>query len=441
MKEQFLAFIKEQDLFNPKDKILLTISSGIDSMTMLHLFQQCGFDIAIAHCNFSLRGAESDGDEELISRTAQELGIPFHINRFETLKYADENKISIQMAARDLRYKWFDRLAKENNYAKIATAHNANDVVETMLINLTRGTGIHGLTGISVKNNHIIRPILFASRKDITSYASENNLSFREDSSNAETKYLRNAIRHEIIPQFEKLNPSFLKGVIHTAAILNDAEQVFNNHIKNLESRIITQKGTLVSIEIPALKSNKVSAAQLYEIISAYNFTFDTTERMLLNINNQPGATYFSDTHKMVKDRTAYILYPLTENEHEEYLINEDLLTFDGPLKLNIQRLPADKNFTLRRNREVGNFDFDKLQFPLKLRHWRKGDFFYPFGMRGRKKLSDYFSDQKVSIPEKENTWLLCSGDDIIWVVNHRTDNRFCITNSTKEVLQVELLN
>ena len=441
MKEQFLDFIKENKLFNRDEKILLTVSSGIDSMCMLHLFIDCGFNIAITHCNFCLRGAESDGDQEFIERFAQKNRIPIHINRFDTLAYAHTHKQSIQMAARELRYNWFNRLAKENNYTKIATAHNTNDVAETFFINLTRGTGIHGLTGINIVNGNIIRPLLFASRASIIAYTKEHNINYREDSSNAETKYLRNSIRHEIMPLFEKLNPSFLKNITHTASILKDAEVIFNKNIEDLKNLIIHKKGNLIHIEISGLTAQKVTPPLLFEIIQPYGFSYDTAIRMLKNISNQPGAAYFSKTHKIVKDRTSYILFQLTENDHEEYLIKDKQSLFKGVINLKLDQKSVDKDFVLIRDKAIGIFDSEKLSFPLKLRRWQHGDYFYPYGMRGKKKLSDYFNDQKISVPEKENTWLLCSDKDIIWVVNHRTDNRYCITNTTKEVLQVELIN
>jgi tRNA(Ile)-lysidine synthase len=440
MKEQFLHFNHEHQLIDPDDKILLTVSGGIDSMTMLHLFKECGFDIVIAHCNFCLRGAESDGDQELVECYAHINHIPLHINRFDTLAYADAKKISIQMAARDLRYNWFEKLATENKYNKIATAHNANDVIETFLINLTRGTGIHGLTGISVKNKNIIRPLLFATRNDIVAYSKECDINYREDSSNSETKYLRNAIRHKIIPQFEKLNPAFLKNITHTASILQDAENIFNKSIDDLKKLVINEKEKFIQFNIAELIAQKITPAILYEIIAPYGFSFDTAMRMLKHITNQPGATYFSKTHKVVKDRNNYILYPLEENDCEEYTIQESAIKFEGPVNLKIKRIKADKHFELKRNKEVANFDAEKLIFPLKLRRWQHGDFFFPFGMRGKKKISDYFNDQKISIPEKENTWLLCSGNEIIWIVNHRTDNLHTITKTTKEVVQFELL-
>jgi tRNA(Ile)-lysidine synthase len=439
MKEPFLAFIKEHNLFDKEDKILLTISGGIDSMAMLYLFIECDFNISIAHCNFQLRGAESDGDQELVERFAQKNQIPIHINRFDTLGYAEQNKVSIQMAARELRYSWFERLAKENGYNCIATGHNANDVIETFLINLTRGTGIHGLTGINIINGNIIRPLLFATREQIIAYAQEKNIAFREDSSNAETKYLRNAIRHEIIPRFRKLNESFIKNVTHTSTILKDAEQFYNKSIDDLQKLILTKNADLIYISIASIKSHGITAGILYEMIHKYGFTFDTATRIIKNIDNQPGATYFSASHKIVKDRTSYILYPLAENEQEEFYIEKNTTNFDGPPKFEILKTQLNKDLNLYRNQAVAIFDAAKLKFPLKLRHWQHGDFFYPFGMRGKKKISDYFSDQKFTTPEKDNTWLLLSGNDIIWVVNHRTDNRYAITNSTKEVVQFEL--
>lgn len=441
MKDKFLHFIKENNLLKPNDKILLAVSSGIDSMVMLHLFMECNFKIAIAHCNFCLRDEESDGDQEFIERFAIKNRIPIHINRFDTIKYADNNKQSIQMAARELRYDWFSRLAKDNKYNKIATGHNSNDVAETFLINLSRGTGIHGLTGITIKNGILIRPMLFASRKEIEIYAKEKNIDYREDSSNSDTKYMRNFIRHKIIPLFEKLNPSFLKNINNTTSILKNAEIIYDKKINDIKKNITTTNADLTHIAFEDLKRQEVTPAILFEIIQPFGFTFDTAIRMLKNISKQPGATYFSKTHKIIKDRVSYILLRLPENEHEEYLINEKQTLFKEVVSLKIERKICDENFKLLRDKSIGIFDAEKLKFPLKIRRWKHGDYFYPFGMRGKKKLSDYFNDQKLSIPEKENIWLLCSGNDIIWVINHRTDAKHCLTKTTKEIIQISLMN
>lgn len=440
MKEQFKQFIEVNKLCDPQDHILLAISGGVDSMTMLHLFLESGFKVAMAHCNFGLRDAESDGDEELVSRTAMNLGVPLYVKRFDTKAYAETHKVSIQMAARDLRYNWFRKLMKEHGLNKIATAHHANDVAETFLINLTRGTGIKGLTGIPVNNNQLIRPLLFATRKEIENYASCEKIGFREDSSNNESKYLRNSIRQSILPLFENLNPSIITTINQTAALLKEASGIYQQHIDQLFAMLTKKTGEIIYVDIEKIKSLQISPTLLFEYISNYGFTFDTATRMIENIDHQPGGTFYSTAFKIVKDRKHYILCPRNQDDGEEYFIEEGQTNFSGPIRLAISSIPISKQFSLKRNKEIGSFDLSKLTFPLVVRRWQHGDYFYPLGMRGKKKLSDYFTNKKISLPEKETTWLVCSGNDIIWVVNHRTDNRYSITKSTREVLQIELL-
>ncbi len=440
MKEQFLQFVKEQKLFDEHDKCLLTVSGGRDSVAMLNMFSESGFDFAVAHCNFSLRGEESDGDEEFVRQMVKKLNMPFHTIRFDTVGYAEKHKISIQMAARDLRYSWFNELATEYGYSKIAVAHNTNDVVETFFINLTRGTGIHGLTGINIIKDKIIRPVMFATREQINEYVQEKRLAFREDSSNASTKYMRNAIRHNVIPELERLNPSFLTNVVNTIRILREAEFIYNNHLKNLREIVLSDKKDGYTIEFKSIEEENISPVLLYELLLPFGFSFDTSEKMLGNISGQSGAVYYSDKWKIIKDRKAFFLEPLKDKEHEEYYIYAGNVKFDGPVVLKINYLKLDDQFVLKRNKEVGTFDAKRLKFPLKLRKWQHGDYFYPFGMKGKKKLSDYFTDQKFSLFDKENVWILCSGNEVIWIINHRTDNRFCITKSTSEVVQIELM-
>ncbi len=440
MKEQFIHFIEENKLCNPQNRLLLAISGGVDSMTMLHLFLDCGFNVSMAHCNFGLRDAESDGDEEFVSRTAMNLGIPLYVKRFDTKTYAEEHKVSIQMAARDLRYSWFRKLMQEHGFNKIATAHHANDVAETFLINLTRGTGIKGLTGIAINNNQLIRPLLFATRKEIESYATLHEVGFRQDSSNQETKYLRNSIRQSIIPLFENLNPSFIKTINQTTLLLKEASDLYQKHIDQMFGALTRKTAENVYIDIEKIKNQKISPTLLFEYLSQYGFTLDTATRLIENIDSQPGAIYYAAAFKIVKDRKDYIVCARKEDDDEEYLIGEEQTHFDGPISLTLSQISIDAQFILKRNKEIASFDLSKLTFPLILRRWQHGDYFYPLGMRGKKKLSDYFTDKKISLPEKETIWLICSGSDIIWVVNHRTDNRYCITKSTPKVLQIELL-
>jgi tRNA(Ile)-lysidine synthase len=441
MFDNFLQHNKEHQLFDSNDKILLTISGGIDSMTMLHLFLKGGYSIAIAHCNFRLRGIESDGDQQFVSNVAKQLKIPFYTISFNTKQIAADKKISIQMAARDLRYKWFYDIANKNGYTKIATAHNLNDVAETFLINLSRGTGIKGLTGITVKNGNIIRPLLFAPRNTIKAYSRSNKIDFREDSSNAETKYLRNAIRHLIVPAFENISPNFLQAVQHTSRLLFSANKIYLQGIDNMRNQIFKTKNEEVQLDISQLTPDKVNPEILYELLRPYGFSLDSCLKILEAKNSQPGLTFWSATHRIVKDRENFILTPIREQEDNEFEIFEDTQPEETPTPFIIKRLKINQLPKTKTTKHQALFDADTIKFPLTLRKWRDGDFFYPFGMEGKKKLSDFFTDNKFSRNEKEAAWLLTSGKNIIWVVNHRSDNRFRITKNTTEVISIETKN
>lgn len=437
MINKFKQYIAQEGLFAPDEKILLAVSGGIDSMTLLDLCMKAGFNIGIAHCNFKLRDAESDGDQEFIQKFALQHHLEIFIKIFNTKQYADDHKISIQMAARDLRYHWFQKLAAENKFDKIAVAHNLNDVVETFFINLTRGTGIKGLTGIKPLLGNIARPLLFAKRKEIKQYAIEHHIVYREDSSNSETKYLRNSIRHKIIPEFEHLNPSFLESVMGTISILKSAENTWNQQIDKHRQELIVPKDGAFRIGISSLDALKISPAEMFELLQPFGFSFDAIQKILSGPQKQPGKLFYSSTHKLLIDREYLIISELTELDNEEYLIKKGTGFMNAPINLTFNELIIEPGFDITRNRSVATFDADKLVFPLKLRKWKQGDFFYPFGMKGKKKLSDYFTDQKISIIDKEKTWLLLSEENIIWIVNHRTDNRYKVDRSTKTVLQI----
>jgi tRNA(Ile)-lysidine synthase len=440
LQELFYENNNRLGLINSNDKVLLTVSGGIDSMTLVELFAESGVGFAIAHCNFQLRGEESDGDQQFVEKYAKEHRIDCFTIKFNTKTYAKEKKLSIQMAARELRYNWFEKIAGENGFSKIATAHNLNDVVETFFINISRGTGIKGLTGIKPVNGNIIRPLLFATRKEIENYALSKGITWREDSSNSQTKYLRNAIRHNIIPQFEQLNPSFLQSVLHATQILNEVNQVFSDRIENIKNIIVRYENDLIYFNIGQLKNLNISAELFFEIISEYGFSFDVAEKILKNLNSQPGQCYFAQEYKIVKDRNELILQKNLQSDSEEFLITEQTDTDELPIKLKLEKIFRSDNFLIRKERNIASFDYTKLKFPLKLRRWKEGDFFYPFGMDGRKKISDYFTDHKFSLIDKENAWLLLCGEDIIWIVNHRADNRYRITEKTKEILQIHTI-
>ena len=422
-------------------KILVALSGGIDSVIMTQLLIQLKFDIYLAHCNFKLRGSDSDADEQFVKELAKQLSVVVFTTSFDTKKYAIDNQLSIQMAARDLRYNWFHKVRQENELDFIATAHHLDDNLETFLINFTRGTGLNGLTGIPSVNNCIIRPLLPFSRDEIKTYAVQNSFVWREDKSNDDTYYTRNKIRHHIIPLLKELNPNLLASFKKTTAHLNDSQNIVNETINLLRQQVISlEKKGLHKISIEKLNESPKASIYLFELLKTYGFTeWNDVENLL---EAQSGKQLFSKTHRLIKDRNYLLLTELQTNNNSSltFEINEgdeaiDLTDFkieivnDSPAYL----VKKDTKNTIY-------LDKEKLQFPLILRKWKNGDYFYPLGMNGKKKISKYLKDEKCSLIAKENTWLLCSDGKIIWVVNKRQDARFSPTSTTKKILAVNLI-
>ncbi len=439
MLEKFLDYIKEHRLFSENDKILLGISGGIDSMVMLELFIRSGFKTGVAHCNFGLRGNESDEDQQFVKENAELHHLPFYTINFDTKHYAGENKLSIQMAARELRFNWFRKVKAEEDYQYIALAHHMDDMVETFFINLSRGTGIRGLTGIRPRNSDIVRPLLFATRDEIITFSSENGIRFREDSSNNELKYTRNIIRHKILPEFQKLNPGFNRTMIENIERTGEAARLYQEEIKSLKKQLIKQKNNTFFIEIPQLQSMQISAELLFDILEDFHFNYEVVREILSASSSQSGKQFFSDTHRLVKDRTRLYISVSENRNYSEYYIRENELPPSLPFPLSMKEMDYSNDFDIHRGKNVATVDKNKLRYPLTVRRWKSGDYFYPFGMQQKKKLSDFFIDNKFSILEKENTWLLCSGNDIIWVMGHRPDNRFRVTEQTKKAVIFEM--
>ena len=445
MLKEFKSFIASEKLFRPEDKILLAVSGGIDSVVMSELFHRGGYSFGIAHCNFGLRGKESDADEAFVEQLAKKTKVPFFCKRFLTAKDAKEKRISIQMAARELRYQWFEELLVKEKYSSIATAHHLDDQVETFFINLLRNTGIAGFHGILPKQGNIIRPLLFSYRDNIEAFARKHKLAFREDSSNAETKYLRNKIRHEIIPVFRELNPVFPQILSETILRMRETETIFRNSIEEAQKKIIRNDKTGTHILIGDLKQLTPIDIYAFELLFPYGFNEAVIRDILHSSDDASGKIFYSSTHRLIKNREELILNPLTSKKESslknaEISIPENKKEIRKPIHLSFIKATAGKTFSIDPSREVANLDLRKIMFPLILRRWKKGDSFYPFGMNKKKKLSNYFIDIKLSIPEKENTWLLCSGLHILWIVGHRIDHRFRVTSQTKEVLQVRWL-
>lgn len=415
-------------------KLLLATSGGIDSMVLAHLFHALNFQIGIAHCNFNLRGKESDADEKFVKQFAQENQIPFYTTSFQTEVYANENKLSIQLAARKLRYDWFNDVLIKENYTCIATGHHLDDQVETFLINLTRGTGLEGLTGIPAQNGNIIRPLLPFSREEIEFFAQENNIIWREDSSNSSNKYLRNKMRHDIIPILKELNPSFLDSFQNTLSHLKQSNDLSEDASKMVYEKVIVEFEGKKEINLSALLQFKSYKSYLYQWLKKYDFT--GWEDIYDLVNAQPGKQVFSETHVILKDRDKLIVFPKTEKkEYQEYFLNKNKKTLKVPLNINVSKVDNISNTT----NSVIFVDEDKIQFPLIIRKKQEGDFFYPSGMNGKKKLSKYFKDEKYSLIDKEKQWILTSKNEVVWVIGKRADQQFLANETTQNIIKIEI--
>ena len=438
MLEAFLRNCRDKQLFNPGQKVLLAVSGGIDSMVLLYLFEKSGFDYGIVHCNFQLRGDESDGDEEFVKREVLIHGVPAFFQTFDTREYAQINGISIEMAARELRYDFFEKTRKEHNYDFIATAHHSDDLIETFFLNLSRKTGIKGLTGIKDKTGYIIRPLLFAGRNEIEAFAAENYIEFREDSTNSEVVYQRNFLRHKILPLFAELNPSFKKNVLASIENLRDAENVYTGYFDSEKTKAVTNATDSLIVDIDTLQQSAYPKLLLFEILTAYGFNSAVVDELFQSLESDSGKQFFSKTHRLVKDRDKLFVSPVNEGENKIFYIETGDIELFQPFGINIEKLDAN-DFKIRKERNFACLDNDKLQFPLLIRKWQQGDYFQPLGMTGFKKISDFFIDEKIPLHQKENIWLLCSGEKIVWIMGHRIDNRFKVTGKTKNILQIEV--
>jgi tRNA(Ile)-lysidine synthase len=438
MIDEFERFISVNSLARPGDRILLAVSGGIDSMVMAYLFHKLNFNLAIAHCNFSLRADESDKDEELVRQFAAEHNIPFHSKRFDTRAFAKKNRLSVQMAAREMRYKWFEEIREECGYDSIAIAHNLNDNIETLLINLVRGTGLAGMTGMKPVANRIIRPLLFATRNEILSFRNLNNIAFREDRSNADTKYIRNKIRHLVIPVLKEINPSIETTLSETAERFSGLNEIISDYISALRDNVSEEKDNLVIISINLLKSHLHNKAILFELFRPYGITSALITDLMKIIGGKTGGQIITETHRIIKDRNEIIITAGIERDERSYTINriEDLNTVPGISSAKNVRIT--ENYEIPDDSYVACIDIQKVTFPMIIRRWKSGDYFYPLGMNQRKKLSDYFIDRKYSRFDKENIFILESDGRIVWIIGDRLDDRFKITSSTRKGLLIK---
>jgi len=440
MLAAFKEFIKQNSLFAERETILVGVSGGKDSVVLIDLLDRAGFAFSIAHCNFHLRGKDSDADEHLVESLAKRYDTKYFKADFDTMGYASENNISVEMAARELRYNWFEKIRRENHFDCIAVAHHRDDSIETFFLNIVRGTGLKGLTGIKPRNKNLVRPLLFATRIEIDEYCRENNLEYRDDLSNESLDFMRNKIRHQVIPVMEEINPSFRSVMARNMSYLNDVSGIYYQEISQMWERVAVRKENAWNISINELKTLNPLPAFLYEFLKPFHFKGEIINDILSTLDSSSGKQFFSHTHRLVRDRDSLIITPLPDNKQECYYIEEGETFIDAPLKIHITKLERDSSFKITRSSQIACIDYDKLQFPLKLRKWQKGEYFRPLGMKGYKKLSDFFIDDKMSIPEKENAWILANGDQVVWIVGRRMDDRYKITDETGRILKIELL-
>lgn len=424
---------------SPDEKFLLAVSGGVDSVVMAHLFFCAGYRFDMAHCNFSLRGDESDSDQVFVENMAATMKIRCHVKPFDTAGVALKRGISVQMAARDLRYEWFEELAG-NGYDAVAVAHNRNDDVETLLLNLARGCGIRGLTPMRRRQGSIIRPLLFATREEIHRYAMENGLTWREDSSNASDKYLRNRIRHHIIPELTQLNPAFLQHAADMMHRLGQTEKLLDVFLDDVRQKLCTLKAGRLLIDIHKLQEYPSIETLLYELLRDYGCTDLHIGPILESFSSTPGKRFYTRTHCITRDRSHLVVTPIENPTDEELLIGVDTLAVSRPIRLILRQFQADNTFTIPKEPAFATLDADRIDFPLKLRRWKNGDSFHPIGLKGSKKISDFLINSKVPLPDKQHIWVLESADRIIWLVNHRIDDSVKITSQTRRVLQIACL-
>lgn len=432
MRDTVRAYIEKYQLLTENRPVLVGVSGGADSIALLTLLVKLGYSCIAAHCNFHLRGEESMRDERFTEAYVRSLQIPFLKTDFDTVQYAATHHLSIEMAARELRYNWFEEQREATGAQAIAVAHHRDDSVETLLMNLMRGTGIRGLSGIRPKNGYVVRPLLTVSRAGILAWLEEQHIAYVTDSTNLSDAYTRNFVRLRVLPLLEEVNPSVKTAIARTAEHLSAAEDIYLHVVKQAREAVVCPGDRL---SISALMRFPSPATLLYELLKPYGFTRLVAEDVWLSLGGESGKTFYSSRFRLIKDREYLLLSPNVEIPSGSYMLTGKEKNWQGPVELSFDRIVINKEFQITKDKHIAYFDYDRLTFPLTLRTWKEGDWFIPFGMKGRKKLSDYFSDRKFSRFDKERVWLLCSGDEIIWIVGERADNRFRVQEGTKNVL------
>ena len=437
MIKTFQQFFKTHHI-DEQAGFIVAVSGGADSITLLHILKYLNLNIYALHCNFNLRGKESNMDEQFVKRFCHTYGIALTVKSFDTRGYAEKKGISIEMAARDLRYEWFEKMRQTKKMDYIVLGHHADDLAETLFINICRGTGIRGLTGIQPVNGKLLRPLLPFSRKDIIEYIDKNQLGFRTDSTNLSLDYVRNKIRHQIIPVCKDINPSFLKTVQETCDVMYETNKIYQYGIERLKEEILTHRDGEILIDIEKVMASPSPYTLLFETLKPYGFNAAQTDSILKSHDAIPGRHFQAEEYLLTKGRTYWQLFNILEKEDIYGLLADSGVYNWGEVSFRLEEIPVDENFTLSDNPSIGYFDADKITYPLIVRHWSIGDWFCPLGMkRSKKKLSDLFIDLKFSAKQKKDTLILQSGKEIIWIAGIRIDDRYKISHSTRNALVI----
>ncbi len=435
------SFIKQHALFLKEESVLLAVSAGRDSVLMARLFKAAGFRFGIAHCNFNLRGEESELDERFTEELADELDVPFYTHRFDTMEYASANHISVQMAARDLRYEWLENI-REFDFQYIAVAHHQNDAIETMLLNLTRGTGISGLHGILPKKGKLIRPLLFLSRDEIDELVQKEAYAYREDSSNLSVKYSRNKLRLEVIPVLKELNPALEQTFEANRKRFAELEILLDLRVQEIRERLFIQLADdEFEISIAELKKLNPLSTLLYSLFHPYGFRETVLNDLAHAWDGKPGKVFHSAGYQLLLDRGRIILSRINEDKTEDVLLESTTSNCIWNKQKFECKIAPFNEFELNKNENIAQLDYDLLSFPLKLRTWKNGDYFQPLGLKQKKKLSDFFVDRKISLNHKKDIGVLeNSNGDILWLAGLRVDERYKVSPNTKKVFILEQL-
>lgn len=428
MKQTVHAYIEQNKLLNPDGKVIVALSGGADSVALLHILLSLHYECVAAHCNFHLRGEESERDEQFVRSLCGEWRVPLHVRQFDTEAYARANRLSIEMAARDLRYAWFKELAAQVQAQAVAVAHHADDQAETVLMNLVRGAGLRGMCGIPTRNGIVVRPLLCCTRQGIEDYLRTKQIPFVTDSTNAQTDYKRNKFRHIILPALEQINPGIRQTLAEERDHFAGYRQIVQAYMEQAAARIVREKDGRLHIDTAGLLREPAPETVLYELLSPYGFNATQTGQLHAALEGTPGKRFESPTHYAIKDRAEIIIGRRTDCEEAKPTI-----------KTNVRNRRPTEIFPAA-DAEVAFFDADKLRGPLSVRHWQAGDVFRPIGLKGKKKISDFFTDCKLDVQQKQAVWLLLSGAEVAWVAGHRIDERFKVGAGTTRVAEVRLV-